>query len=59
MGRETKLMLRQQTRQDALGFEGQASYDLDEIRAEFRKRIYSREGLRLVKEAKDKSKKHG
>lgn len=58
MARDTKLMLRRQARQDALGFEERVSYDLDKIRAEFRKKIYSHEGLRLVKEAGDKSKKH-
>lgn len=59
MARDTKLMLRRRTHQDALCFEGRTSYDLDVIRAEFRKKIYSPEGLRLVKEAQTKSKKHG
>lgn len=59
MARDSKLMLRRQVRQDFLSFDERASYDLDQIRAEFRKKIYSREGLRLVKQPGSKSKKRG
>ena len=57
MASDAKLMLRHKGRQDAWGFEERASYDLEEIRAEFRKRLYSNEGLRILKKAEDKSKK--
>jgi hypothetical protein len=56
---DTKLILRREVRQDTWGFVERASYDLDDIRAEFRKKLYSQQGLRLLKKAEEKSKKVG
>jgi vacuolar-type H+-ATPase subunit E/Vma4 len=49
MVREGKETLRSLIRQDAWRIEERASYRLDEIREEFRRKLYSQAGRRLLK----------
>jgi len=49
MVREGKETLRSLIRQDAWRIEERTSYRLDEIREEFRRKLYSQAGRRLLK----------